>query len=126
MSVDVNNSAGVAAVTVSPGGTPDATAQVTAIGFNATTGELVFSYSDGTQVPVTGLAEGIAQSLGGASLAVLDKNGALLLGGKPRLGVSEAGNLTVPTALPDTATGYDPVTGSGELYQNGTGPIQEA
>ncbi|MFT9448443.1 hypothetical protein [Gluconobacter japonicus] len=126
MSVNVNNSAGVAAVTVTPGGTPDASAQVTSIAFNATTGKLVFSYSDGTQVPVGGLAEAIARSLSGASLAVLDENGALLLGGKPRLGVSASGNLTVPTPLPDTTDGYDPVTGSGELYQNGTGPIQEA
>ncbi|WP_040509145.1 hypothetical protein, partial [Gluconobacter morbifer] len=70
MTVDATSSSAPAAVTVASGGAQDAAPKVTAIGFNAETGQLVFTFSDGSQIPVTGLAEGLAQSLNGASLAV--------------------------------------------------------
>nr|WP_294918282.1 hypothetical protein [uncultured Neokomagataea sp.] len=126
MSISISNAAAPASVTIQNGSVPDASPTVVSAAFNAQTAQLVLTMSDGSQVPVTGFAAALAQSLGGASLAVLDGNGALMLGGKPRFGVSAAGNLTVPTPLPDTSNGYNPVTGTGELYQNGSGPIQEA
>lgn len=126
MDVSVNNTAAPAVVTVQNGSVPDAVPTIVSAVFNAKTAQLVLMMSDGAQVPITGFAAALAQSLGGNSLAVLDINGALILGGKPRFGVSSIGNLTVPTPLPDTSNGYAPATGSGELYQNGSGPIQEA
>ncbi|KXV50821.1 hypothetical protein AD945_01190 [Gluconobacter albidus] len=84
--------------------------------YNPATQCVVLTFSDGSQIPITGFAEAIASSLGGVSLAVLDANGALMLGGKPRLGVSGAGNLTLPTPLPDSTAGYTPVPGSNEVY----------
>ncbi|MBR0559486.1 hypothetical protein [Neokomagataea anthophila] len=126
MSLSIQNTAAPAAVTVQNGATPDTAPTIVSAAFNPQTAQLVLTMSDGSQVPIAGFAAALAQSLGGISLAVLDSNGALILGGKPRFGVSSAGNLTVPTPLPDTSNGYAPATGSGELYQNGSGPIQEA
>ncbi|MBF0858785.1 hypothetical protein HKD24_06105 [Gluconobacter sp. LMG 31484] len=116
MSVDATSNSTPAAVTVSSGSAQDAAPTITAIGFNADTAELVFTFSDGSQISVTGLAEAIAQSLGGASLAVLDVGGSLILGGKPRLGISGAGNLTLPTPVPDSTADYTPVSGTNEIY----------
>lgn len=58
----------------------------------------------------------IAQSLGGALLAVLNGDGPLILGGKPQLGISKAGNLTLPTLVRDSTTDYTPVFGTSEVY----------
>lgn len=102
----------VDAVTPSPYTAPT----VSAIGFNAETAELIFIYSDGSHIPVPGLAAVIAQSLGGASLAALDGDRPLILGGKPRLGISSAGNLTLPTSVPDSTADYTPVSGTNEVY----------
>lgn len=126
MSVTPVDAATPAKVMIVQGQTPDAPPRVVAAAFNAQTGQFVLTMSDDTQIPVTGFAAALAQSLGGHTLAVVDDNGALILGGKPRLGVSAKGNLTVPTPLPDTSDGYEPIEGSGELYQNGSGPLQEA
>ncbi|EHH69533.1 baseplate J/gp47 family protein [Gluconobacter morbifer] len=70
----------------------------------------------GVIVAMSGGVAGLAQSLNGASLAVLDANGSLILGGKPRLGVSGEGNLTLPTPLPDSTANYTPVSGTNEIY----------
>ena len=113
-------------VNVFPGQTPPAPPGISGISFDKVAGNLLFTFSDGTEKAVPGLAEAIASALGGATLAVLDENGALVLGGKPRLGVSQNGNLACLTALPDTTDGYDPVSGNGELYLNGSGPVQVA
>ncbi|KXV00292.1 hypothetical protein AD929_11720 [Gluconobacter potus] len=116
MSVTAESTSTPAAVTVASGSAQDAAPTVSAIGFNAETAELVFTFSDGSQIPVPGLAAAIAQSLGGASLAVLDDEGSLILGGKPRLGISSAGNLTLPTPVPDSTADYTPVSGTNEVY----------
>ncbi|GAJ30023.1 hypothetical protein [Acidomonas methanolica] len=113
-------------VTISPGQAGAGAPTVTSIVLDQATGALVFTFSDGSQVSAEGLPAALAQYLGGASLAVLDDAGALMLGGKPRLGVSADGNLTMPTPLPDTTTGYVPVSGSGEVYLNGSGPMEVA
>ncbi|MFT8803414.1 MAG: hypothetical protein ABF812_15735, partial [Gluconobacter cerinus] len=89
---------------------------VSVIGFNAETDELVFIYSDRSQIPVRGLAAVIAQLLGGTSLAARDGDGPLILGGNPRLGISSAGNLTLPTSVPDSTADYTPVSGTNEVY----------
>lgn len=103
-------------MTVTPGFAQEAAPTVSAIGFNAETAELVFTYGDGSQIPVPGLAAAIAQLLDGVLLAVLDGDRSLILGGKPRLVISSAGNLTLPTPVPDSTTDYTPVSGTNEVY----------
>jgi len=126
MSASVTNANPPISVEVYPGSTPPAPPAITGFAFDAETGSLQVSFSDGSSLPIPGLAAAIAQSLGGAQLAIVDTNGSLLLGGKPRWGVSPAGNLTAPTPLPDTTDGYTPVAGSGEVYLDGSGPMEIA
>lgn len=116
MSVTADSISTPASVTVTPGFAQEAAPTVSAIGFNAETAELVFTYGDGSQIPVPGLAAAIAQLLDGVLLAVLDGDRSLILGGKPRLVISSAGNLTLPTPVPDSTTDYTPVSGTNEVY----------
>jgi len=126
MSASASSASNPVTVDITPGQTPSAPPAMKSIAFNPATQLLVFTLTDGSQITVSGFAAAIAQSLGGNSLAVLDDDGALLLGGKPRLGVSAAGNLTMPTPLPDTSDGYTVVGGSTEIYLNGSGPMEVA
>ncbi|CAI9120450.1 hypothetical protein [Brytella acorum] len=126
MSTTASSASSPVTVSITPGQTPASPPSITQISFNGTTGALVFTFSDGTQQNVLGFAAAVAASLGGASLAVLDTNGALLLGGKPRFGVDADGALTCPTPLPDTTNGFVPVAGSTVIYLNGSGPMEVA
>lgn len=116
MSSAVSSSASPVVVNIAPGNSPPAAPTITSAAYNADSQQIVLTFSDGSQVPIVGFAAALAQSLGGTSLAVLDINGALVLGGKPRLGISGAGNLTLPTPLPDSTADYTPVAGTNEIY----------
>lgn len=121
MSVTPSAAASPLTVTINPGETASAPPSITGFGFNVATQALVVTFSDGSQQDIPGFAAAIAESLGGASLAVLDADGNLILGGKPRFGANAAGNLAIATPLPvQGVNGYNPVTGSGEFYINGS------
>ncbi|KXV22998.1 hypothetical protein [Gluconobacter oxydans] len=116
MTSAVSSSDAPVVVNIAPGNSPPAAPTITAAAYNAASQQIVLTFSNGSEVPITGFAAALAQSLGENSLAVLDATGALVLGGKPRLGVSGSGNLTLPTPLPDSTAGYDPIPGTNEIY----------
>ncbi|MEW9272997.1 hypothetical protein [Gluconobacter oxydans] len=116
MSLSVSSSNSPVVVNIAPGNSPPAAPTITSAAYNAESQQIVLTFSDGSQVPILGFAGALAQSLGGNSLAVLDENGSLILGGKPRLGISSAGNLTLPTPVPDSTADYTPVSGTNEVY----------
>lgn len=116
MTLAVSSSNAPVVINIAPGNSPPAAPTITAAAYNTESQQIFLTFSGGSEVPIVGFAAALAQSLGGNSLAVLDATGALVLGGKPQLGISGSGNLTVPTPLPDSTAGYDPIPGKNEIY----------
>lgn len=83
-------------------------------------GNLTFTLSDGTALAPIAFLSVVAAALGGASLAALDSDGALLIDGKAVLGHDAQGRLTIGV-LPVGNAGLS--AGSGVLYRNPDGTL---